>query len=282
MNNKDNDKDRSREELEIWEKRRVNYTIIKDVWKIVEDRKYNEDISAEKKKCKIENLWARLGLSKEQYYNIISATYSRDIKLKTIAEKLQKETYIDKQYFLGEKIFEIDEILEKDWVKYLECRWCLAEIIDKCKEANNKEDILEKYKCKLNKKGLCHNKVKCKLDQDLQIKLKKCVEYIKAFEYRYNTKLRNIEGYRLGDIGTNYIAQDVYKLFYWIRVGEPCPDRKISAKVNEISNSMSSINLEQLGDLKDNEIKDYKEALLRQLEMLEIIIGLKKYRNNIG
>ena len=278
MNNKDN----PREELEIWEKRRINYTIIRDVWKMVQDRKYNEDISAEKKKCKIENLWKRLGLSKEQFYNIISATYSRNIKLKTIAERLQKETHIDKQYFLGEKIFKIDEILEKDWVEYFEYRWCLAKIIDEWKKANNKEDILEKYKCKLNKKGVCHNKAKCKLDQDLQIKLEKYVKGIKEFEYRYNTKLRNIEGYRLGDISTNYIAQDVYRLFYWIRVGEPCPDRKISAKVNEISNSMSSINLEELGDLKDSEITEYKEVLVRQLEMLEVIRGLKKYRNNIS
>lgn len=100
-----NEYEKMDEELTI---RQINYTIIKMLWRLREDR------------ASMERFYELVNISRNRYSSIVTKDQSRTPKLKKVADDLSQKSKVAEKYYLGKKMFYIIDVPYKEWEKYFD------------------------------------------------------------------------------------------------------------------------------------------------------------------
>lgn len=229
---------------EILLNRQINYTILKMLWTLREDKK------------PISDFYIETGINRNRYRSIVTNDETRTPRLKEVAEYLSKKSGVPEEVYLGETTFSLKEISTDEWKDYFQNINEIREIEEYNRDKDSSDiSTKEEQEKRINESRKEFLKDDCK-----------------TFERKLIALLKIVRSEQNGDV-------KLYSAYSYYVDGEIVNSTEIQAKLNRLTKQMKEITFTQLESLPSKELEAYKSQLDRQSEMILALNSYRKFKN---
>jgi hypothetical protein len=222
--------------------RKINYSIIRYYWDII-----NHSVSG---------LYDTIGFGKTKYDSIVYD--GNNINLDKEANDLQIITGIGRQFFTGNKRFDIDKN-EIDWEQHFEL--CLIRKGLKTGDIQEIEDYKDEYNDYLviEKGELNIDESIIKVQQKINETVNSIKEKLRDTKYTYDSN------------------KDMFMLKYFMQNGQPYTTE---SRLQNLIRILGRVNSSQLSNISNETLEVYIEMLTYQLKISEAVLAIRNYDEN--